>query len=388
MDQFLPFTNEHDDPNLPQTSFECPICFTSSLPTFSFPSCLHTFCQSCFSNYIQTQISSFKVLNIRCPQNNCSQSLQDLHLLKSILEDPLFTKLQALISQKTLNKTQKPSICPKPGCLRPVILSQKTSYSFTQCSCHTLICNVCGDFWHEGKTCLEISDPDFDLYARENNLKMCIICKSVIDRVEGCTHITCPVCDYEWCWLCGREYKDYHERDCPRQWNPKPPKLEAISGSLIAQIVGNLMRINLFLLAMPCYILFWPFWFLQVGREMRAIDRLQREKIVILTTALILSVVYDSMLVILSLIIIEQGEDAIFMPFILAIVLLVPWLIHFRIRNLAWRRHRKRWLTRNVEAFRYTEASRPTIEQPRRRDLVRQEGNRQAQNEGIEVNEG
>ncbi len=138
---------------------------------------------------------------------------------------------------------------------------------------------------------------------------------------------------------------------------------------------------------MPCYILFWPFWFLQVGREMRAIDRLQREKFVILTTAVILSVVYDCMLVILSLIIIEQGEDAIFMPFILGIVLLVPWLIHFRIRNLQWRRQRKRWLARDIEAFRYTEASRPTIDNLRRR----QEGNRQAQNEiiqDIEVNEG
>ena len=27
--------------------------------------------------------------------------------------------------------------------------------------------------------------------------------------MEGCDHMTCPICKYEWCWICGMKYKSY-----------------------------------------------------------------------------------------------------------------------------------------------------------------------------------
>jgi len=50
------------------------------------------------------------------------------------------------------------------------------------------------------------------------------MCKTQIYRVEGCIHIKCPVCDYEWCWKCGREHEANHHLGCTEEWSPLPPK--------------------------------------------------------------------------------------------------------------------------------------------------------------------
>lgn len=31
-----------------------------------------------------------------------------------------------------------------------------------------------------------------------------------MEKVSGCNHMSCFVCSYEWCWLCGATYSDLH----------------------------------------------------------------------------------------------------------------------------------------------------------------------------------
>ncbi|KAK8078008.1 hypothetical protein PG996_004178 [Apiospora saccharicola] len=50
-------------------------------------------------------------------------------------------------------------------------------------------------------------------FARQQGWAECGRCGRIIDRIEGCNHITCP-CSYEFCYACGSEW-----RVCPcRQW--------------------------------------------------------------------------------------------------------------------------------------------------------------------------
>ncbi|MFM7853917.1 MAG: hypothetical protein ACKO96_18840 [Flammeovirgaceae bacterium] len=32
---------------------------------------------------------------------------------------------------------------------------------------------------------------------------MCPMCSVKISRTEGCNHMTCAFCKFEWCWVCG-----------------------------------------------------------------------------------------------------------------------------------------------------------------------------------------
>ncbi|KAK8046735.1 hypothetical protein PG996_014799 [Apiospora saccharicola] len=51
-------------------------------------------------------------------------------------------------------------------------------------------------------------------FARQQGWAECGRCGRIIDRIEGCNHITCP-CSYEFCYACGSEW-----RACPCRQQP------------------------------------------------------------------------------------------------------------------------------------------------------------------------
>ena len=42
-------------------------------------------------------------------------------------------------------------------------------------------------------------------WAKENKDKVsfCPMCRTRIEKNEGCNHMTCGFCGYEFCWVCG-----------------------------------------------------------------------------------------------------------------------------------------------------------------------------------------
>ena len=40
----------------------------------------------------------------------------------------------------------------------------------------------------------------------EGRANRCPKCKSPFEKIDGCQHMTCLLCGYEWCWVCGLPY--------------------------------------------------------------------------------------------------------------------------------------------------------------------------------------
>jgi hypothetical protein len=59
--------------------------------------------------------------------------------------------------------------------------------------------------WHEGISCEKAIAINETEWAA--NLAGCPKCKSKIEKTKGCQHMTCTICRYEWCWVCGMPYK-------------------------------------------------------------------------------------------------------------------------------------------------------------------------------------
>jgi hypothetical protein len=50
-------------------------------------------------------------------------------------------------------------------------------------------------------------------FAKNNFVKKCPKCSIITEKNQGCNHITCTKCGYQWCWLCNEEYKVNHFKE-------------------------------------------------------------------------------------------------------------------------------------------------------------------------------
>jgi len=248
--------------DLKDTTPTCSICYLD-LPVTSIIhplACEHSFCRDCYTEYLENKMNSFEVLKITCPQDGCAEIVTD-ERIKMILSEDRFQRYQELVQKKLSHKSWGQKYCPKAGCYKEFVpdLHNKS----TVCTCGTEICNICSQEWHPGKPCIEIKDEEFAEYAKANNIKFCIVCKTAIDRVEGCLHVTCSVCDYEWCWNCGQQFNPKHV--CKGVWDPSVPSMNANETKPRGKILSCLFTFLKILIApfailgiILFVLLFWP----------------------------------------------------------------------------------------------------------------------------------
>jgi len=339
----------------------CPICFTSIQETpISLPECPHSFCSDCFTQYLTTEITTLRSLKIKCPQENCSHSLHTT-LIQKLLPPETFQIYKKAILAKIQARTSG-HFCPQSGCSKPLTLTPNSSS--TTCTCGARICNECCDFYHEGKTCFEALDPEFEAYMDTNNIRSCLMCKTVVDRVEGCTHITCPVCDYEWCWLCGHEYNQYHGKDCSRTWNPSVPLALVIEDKEEAKKLTEqptIKKLTSVMVSLCLEQVFWPFLQLEVKKIMNTVDINPSTKIERVTIALFLNLLYFAAFIFFKWMMWKFPANAGFFMILFSILLLVPWLVKAFCYYGTTQELKKRWRSRNFKSFGYTKHSKPNV---------------------------
>ena len=53
-------------------------------------------------------------------------------------------------------------------------------------------------------------DDEFGRWAARSDVNPCPKCRVPVEKDEGCQHMTCAVCHYQWCWVCGGKYTHNH----------------------------------------------------------------------------------------------------------------------------------------------------------------------------------
>jgi len=105
--------------------------------------------------------------------------------------------------------------CPGKDCNRAVKYDAGGQKD-VECECGYRFCFKCSDDAHQPCPCHLMS-----LWVQKNksdkentdwilaNTKMCPKCKVHIEKNQGCNHMTCRNCKFEFCWLCKGDWKNH-----------------------------------------------------------------------------------------------------------------------------------------------------------------------------------
>lgn len=190
----------------------CLICQTPlTTDSIYLDSCSHFFCKPCLFEYLKIRIQESQVLTMPCPNDQCKSQILDSEIEK-IASSALYTKYLRFKKVQELNKQPFIGWCPKPDCDGYDIGSLKRSK--LECNvCKYEYCFYCGEAWHRSIKCKFSKDNEIDNWAKENGIKYCPNCKRKVEKLAGCEHLICPLCKYEWCWVCGEKFVLAHVCD-------------------------------------------------------------------------------------------------------------------------------------------------------------------------------
>ena len=185
--------------------------------------CDHKFCKECITENLEFELDRGH-FEIVCPGDKCDRKINH-YIMKYVLgkeKEALFEKyLMFKIDELSLNPGDKLGRCPNSNCNYKVIYATNIENIFHVCQiCKKKFClNGCHQV-HEGKTCQQFDledkerkdNKDFLKFKKEEKIMDCPNpeCRLIIVKREGCDHITCPQCKYEFCYVCGEDWDESH----------------------------------------------------------------------------------------------------------------------------------------------------------------------------------
>ncbi|CAB3364276.1 Hypothetical predicted protein [Cloeon dipterum] len=222
-----------------EAEFVCEIC-TCPMPLWDEPiqmSCEHQFCFSCWNRYLSMKIQEGDAHHIFCPAFNC-HILVPVDIIEHVVSAEMARRYLQFDIKAFVETNRSIKWCPLPGCGRAVRLPPE-SHDISQhlSTSHAVDCGnghffcweclgeahaPCGcEQWKEWqkkisdikleelKTSCAGSEEAANCLWLVTNSKPCPHCKSPIQKNEGCNHMKCSKCKFDFCWVCLEAWKKH-----------------------------------------------------------------------------------------------------------------------------------------------------------------------------------
>ncbi|KAG7501058.1 ankyrin repeat and IBR domain-containing protein 1-like [Solea senegalensis] len=221
----------------------CGICLCS-ISVFEDPvdmSCGHEFCRACWEGFLNVKIQEGEAHNIFCPAYECYQ-LVPVHVIESVVSREMDQRYLQFDIKAFVENNPAIRWCPAARCERAVRLTRpgpgdSDPHGFpllpspaVDCGKGHLFCWECLGEAHEPCDChmwrnwlqkvtemkpeelagvSEAYEDAANCLWLLTNSKPCANCKSPIQKNEGCNHMQCAKCKYDFCWICLEEWKKH-----------------------------------------------------------------------------------------------------------------------------------------------------------------------------------
>ncbi|RLN77091.1 hypothetical protein BBJ28_00026862, partial [Nothophytophthora sp. Chile5] len=127
-------------------------------------------------------------------------------VFKQITGEEDFRKFSRYLLRSYVDINKGVKWCPSPGCNKAI--SSAGGLSSVTCSCGCVFCLRCGEEAHAPVTCEQLAAWQEKCRNESEtanwilaNTKKCPKCAVRIEKNQGCNHMTCRSCNYEFCWV-------------------------------------------------------------------------------------------------------------------------------------------------------------------------------------------
>ncbi|KAJ7168243.1 hypothetical protein C8R43DRAFT_917120 [Mycena crocata] len=189
----------------------CPICSDEISHPVTL-GCDHTYCMGCLRHYISTASDSFPLI---CLGNEATcRTPIPIPTIESFLPVPQYHQLLETAFLRYIEQHPREfKYCRTADCTQ-VYRSSTAGTAMTCPSCFLSICSSCDEEAHVGMSCADSrlqNDPGEqerrnEEWAVANGVKRCPTCSVWIEKIEGCNHMHCKLCDSHICWICLRVF--------------------------------------------------------------------------------------------------------------------------------------------------------------------------------------
>ena len=206
--------NIKEDLNSKKEKIECEVCNEMFIVNKDnkVEKCGHAFCSNCWYDFLSIKIKENKLASIKCLDYICKEKLKDEFIINLLNSDfDLIKKYKRYKLELEIINDPNKKLCPYPNCDSYLELKQILNKD-VKCKNNHAFCFVCLKSPHGKLPCNGNLDKSIEEYAMNNFVKKCPKCSIIIEKNDGCNHITCTKCGYQWCWLCNEEYNVNHFR--------------------------------------------------------------------------------------------------------------------------------------------------------------------------------
>ena len=241
--------NGSNDPNLnhPNHPGECAVCCVEYLPEelLQLP-CGHYFCIECWRLEVETKVSQ-GMIRIPCQQGEGCLCCLPPTSVRKLCSEQIYNNLINFIKDKQISLSDILTNCPNPPCSKPLSVLDIGPCDVMKCNhCNHEFCQICNENSHAPCSCSErdrwnlITDEDLMQNRLLGDLmKRCPGCNAIIEKNEGCMHMTCRNCRHEFCWLCLKEWETHPRTyyEC-RDYNPDTDPYKRKPDNINPQFLG------------------------------------------------------------------------------------------------------------------------------------------------------
>ena len=195
-------------------SLICSVCFETLSDAdilFTCDDCGTPCCAPCMKRYCEMRIEEGQVQpnQFICPGYECGKPMEQSRLLQ-VLDEATIERYFYFLE----NNRPGARFCPVRSCgaiLKEEPFSTKRKMICQRCS--TTSCARCGKAYHPIGLCRR-TESGYRRWRGLNNVRGCPRCNWEIEKVGGCSHMTCSRCAYEFCWHCTQDWLEHDEFLC------------------------------------------------------------------------------------------------------------------------------------------------------------------------------